>query len=85
MKGFDYDKKYLFLLLIVLLFNSVFTGSTLAKKHSNQAADLIFKNGDVYTVGKDRSWAEAVAIKDDKILYVGDNKGLQLSKATILK
>ncbi|MFL0364502.1 amidohydrolase [Pseudobacillus sp. 179-B 2D1 NHS] len=78
-------KKYLFLLLIVLLFNSVFTGSTLAKKHSNQAADLIFKNGDVYTVGKDRSWAEAVAIKDDKILYVGDNKGVAAFKGNNTK
>lgn len=75
-------KKYLFLLLIVMLFNSVFTGSTLAKKNSNQAANLIFKNGDVYTVDKDRSWAEAVAVKDGKIIYVGDNEGVAAFKGT---
>lgn len=78
-------KKYLFLLLIVLLFNSVFTGSTLAKKNSNYAADFIFKNGDVYTVDKDQTWAEAVAVKDGKILYVGDNKGVAAFKGTATK
>lgn len=40
-------------------------------------ADLIFKNGAVYTVDAARSWAEAVAIKDKKIIYVGPNAGLQ--------
>lgn len=73
-------KKYLSLLLIVLLFNSAFTGITLAKKNLNPVADLIFKNGDVFTVDKDRSWAEAVAVKDGKILYVGDNGGVAAFK-----
>lgn len=62
-----------------------FTGDTLAKKKSNQVADLIFKNGDVYTVDKDRSWAEAVAVKDDKILYVGDNEGVGAFKGNDTK
>jgi predicted amidohydrolase YtcJ len=78
-------KKYLFLLLIVLLVNSLFTGSTLAKKNSNQAADFIFKNGDVYTVDKDQTWAEAVAVKDGKILYVGNNKGVAAFKGTVTR
>lgn len=67
-----------------MLFSSVFTGCSLEKKSSNkvtgkvtsnQTADLIFKNGEVYTVDKDRSWEKAVAVKNGKILYVGDNKG----------
>ncbi|MBR8644432.1 hypothetical protein KEH51_06750 [[Brevibacterium] frigoritolerans] len=53
------------------------------KVTSNQTADLIFKNGEVYTVDKDRSWEKAVAVKNGKILYVGDNKELQPSKGTI--
>ncbi len=34
-------------------------------------ADTVFVNGRVYTVDADRSWAEAVAITDGKINYVG--------------
>ncbi|MED4203313.1 amidohydrolase [Neobacillus mesonae] len=75
-------KKYLSILLIVLLFSSVFTMNTLAKKSSNLVADLIFKNGNVYTVDKDRSWAEAVAVKDGKIVYVGDSEGVAAFKGT---
>ena len=38
-------------------------------------ADMVFLNGAVYTVDAKRSWAEAVAIKDGKIIYVGDDEG----------
>lgn len=40
-------------------------------------ADTVFKNGAVYTVDARRSWAEAVAIKGKKIVYVGSNADLQ--------
>jgi len=39
------------------------------------AADRVFLNAAVYTVDAERSWAEAVAIKDGKIIYVGDDEG----------
>ena len=39
------------------------------------AADRVLLNGAVYTVDAERSWAEAVAIKDGEIIYVGDNEG----------
>jgi predicted amidohydrolase YtcJ len=39
------------------------------------AADRVFLNGQVYTVDENRSWAEAIAIKEGKIVYVGDNAG----------
>ena len=39
------------------------------------AADRVFLNGAIYTVDEERSWAEAVAIKDGRIIYVGDNAG----------
>jgi len=38
-------------------------------------ADRVFMNAAVYTVDDERSWAEAVAIRDGKIAYVGDNAG----------
>ncbi len=34
---------------------------------AGQAADLVFRNGAVYTVDADRSWAESVAITDGRI------------------
>ena len=38
-----------------------------------QSADLVFKNGNIYTVSDARPKAEAVAIKGDRILFVGSN------------
>lgn len=46
---------------------------------SNEAdvvsADRVFLNGAIYTVDGERSWAEAVAVKAGRIVYVGDNEG----------
>jgi len=36
-------------------------------------ADVIFKNGNIYTVNSGRPKAEAVAVKGDRIVYVGSN------------
>ncbi|MCF8069465.1 MAG: amidohydrolase [Desulfobacterales bacterium] len=40
-------------------------------------ADLVFKNGAVYTVDKNRSWATAVAVHNKKIVYVGDDESVE--------
>lgn len=37
-------------------------------------ADYVFTNGRIYTVSISQPWAEAVAIKGNKIVYVGNNK-----------
>ena len=44
---------------------------------SSRAADLVFHNGDIYTVDAARSWASAVAISGERIVYVGDDRGVQ--------
>jgi predicted amidohydrolase YtcJ len=36
-------------------------------------ADLLLKNGTVYTVDSKRPWAEAIAVASDRILFVGSN------------
>ncbi|MDA1352767.1 MAG: amidohydrolase [Proteobacteria bacterium] len=41
----------------------------------DNTADLILQGAKVYTFDKQRSWAEAVAIKDGKIVYVGNQAG----------
>jgi predicted amidohydrolase YtcJ len=38
-------------------------------------ADLILENGAIYTVDAKKSWAEAVAVRDGKIVYAGTNTG----------
>jgi predicted amidohydrolase YtcJ len=54
---------------------AVILGCTLAAC-TDQGADLVFRGGAVYTVDEDRSWAEAVAVADGRIVYVGDDDGV---------
>lgn len=47
----------------------------LAPVHSQtQAADIVFKNGAVYTVNERQPRAEAIAVKGNKIIFVGSNR-----------
>ena len=39
-------------------------------------ADLVLQNGSIYTVNADQPWASAVAVKDGKIIYVGNVVGV---------
>ncbi|HKJ16423.1 MAG TPA: hypothetical protein VJ984_03620, partial [Xanthomonadales bacterium] len=39
-------------------------------------ADIVFKSGAVYTLDSQKPWAEAVAVKDGVITYVGDEAGV---------
>ena len=58
------------LLLIVL--HSVAAAQTTV----SPPADTVFRGGAVYTVDAARSWAEAVAVRDGRIVYVGTEVGL---------
>jgi predicted amidohydrolase YtcJ len=53
-------------LALVLLSGSAFAA---------EPADTVFTGGKVYTVDDDNPWAEAVAVKGNKIVYVGDVEG----------
>jgi predicted amidohydrolase YtcJ len=44
---------------------------------SDPGADIVFRNGPVYTVNGDRPWARAVAVRGKHIVYVGDERGVQ--------
>lgn len=50
-----------------------------------EAADLILTNGRVYTVEEGRLWAEAVAIKDGRILAVGTQAEIAARKGAKTK
>lgn len=50
---------------------------TLTGVAAAQEADRAFVNGIIYTVDEDFSTASALAVKDGRFLYVGDNEGVQ--------
>lgn len=39
--------------------------------------NLVLKNGAVYTVDKDRNWAQSVAIEEERIVFVGSDGGIE--------
>lgn len=47
------------------------------ERHPIPAADLVLRNGAVYTMDAQRSWAEAVAVRGGRIVYVGSDSGIQ--------
>ncbi len=47
------------------------------EKPQQDPADLVMLNGGIYTVDKNRSWAEAAAIVDGVIVAVGSNDDIQ--------
>ncbi len=49
-------------------------------------ADIVFVNARAYTLDNDMPWAEAVAVRGDQIVYVGDNVGaMALSGTTTVR
>jgi len=44
-------------------------------KETGPAADTVFLNANIYTVNEKQAWAEALAIRDGKIIFVGDTAG----------
>ncbi|HUI61381.1 MAG TPA: amidohydrolase family protein, partial [Steroidobacteraceae bacterium] len=62
----------------ILLLGSLCLGCASAGAAAADApADLALKNGAVYTVDGSRTWAQAVAIRDGHIVFVGSDKDLQ--------
>ena len=59
-------------LLLLIVFHCV----AVVRAAPPQPADVVFRRGAVYTVDAARSWAEAVAIRAGRIVYVGTDAGL---------
>jgi predicted amidohydrolase YtcJ len=47
------------------------------KRSSGNKADIVFRNGPVYTINPDKPWARAVAVKGKQIVFVGDEAGVK--------
>lgn len=52
-------------------------GSTVIAAAAATPADRVFQNGYVYTVDAHDAVAQAVAVRDGRIVYVGDDRGVQ--------
>jgi len=54
-------------------------------KPSSESADTVFTGGRVYTLDATHPWAEAVAVKENKIVYVGDAAGAKAFVGDVTK
>ena len=48
-----------------------------SRPQAEEPADLVFRSGDVYTVDAARTWASAVAVTGNRIVYVGSDAGVE--------
>ncbi len=56
--------------------DTVIKGGIVEFPDAREVADAVYTNGRIYTVDGERSWAEAVAIADGRIVYVGLDAGV---------
>jgi predicted amidohydrolase YtcJ len=66
----------------VLLAVALATGCSEAEPQARagdtrKPAELVFTNGNVYTVDANRAWADAVAVSGDRIVYAGTDAGVK--------
>ena len=52
-------------------------GLVAVNREAQVTADVVFKNGNVYTVNSSRPRAESIAVKADRIVFVGSNNEAQ--------
>ena len=53
-----------------------FIAACTIERHAVPASDLVLRHGAVYTMDAERSWAEAVAVRGGRIVYVGSDDGV---------
>ncbi len=61
--------------LMILLITLLMVGYAGTAEASAPAADFVFTNGKVYTVNEAQPWADAIAVKGNTLLFVGDAEG----------
>src|SRR6267143_4280938 len=59
--------------LFASLLLALITALTVTPPQTN-TADLVFKNGNIYTANERQPRAEAIAVKGDRIIFVGSNR-----------
>ena len=65
------------LLFLALSFGVAHFSIPVASNPAAPPADIVFKNGNIYTVNQQTPHAEAIAAKGDRIIFVGSNAAAQ--------
>src|ERR1043166_6034785 len=63
--------------LFLLLASVLLLTLTTPPQRTQSAADIVFKNGNVYTANDKAPRAQAIAVKGDRIVFVGSNEAAQ--------
>src|SRR5215212_6477183 len=63
--------------LLLILASVLLLTLTSAQQRVQSTADIVFKNGNVYTANEKAPTAEAIAVKADRIVFVGSNAAAQ--------
>jgi len=63
--------------LSVLIFLLLVITACAAVKPLADNADIVFRNGKIYTVNSDQAWVDTVAIKNGRYRYIGDEDGAE--------
>ena len=80
MKNFITLKVKMIIWIILSTFIAVGCSSSESKKEDNNMAIVatkIFRNAAIYTVNEQQEWAQAIAIKDNEIIFVGSDKEVE--------
>ena len=67
--------KYKFCFAVLLIALTTYIHPT-TNSTNEEIADLVIKNAKIYTSNKQQPWAEALAVKNGKFIYVGDASGI---------
>ena len=63
--------------LLSFIVSVVLVTAACVREDDQGKATTVFRKGAVYTVDKNRPWAEAVAVRGNAIVYVGSDHGVQ--------
>ena len=62
-------------IVIIIILSIISVKPTLSQTQSN--ADLVVKNANVYTMDAVRSWKQALAVKDGRLVFIGNNTNIR--------
>ena len=81
----DSAQQYVIPRLLILCTVTLCLLVTAGAQSSSTAADTIIVNARIYTVNPGQPWAEAIAIRGDKILAVGHPKQIEIYRGRSTK
>lgn len=70
------SQNFFITILVIFLIGCVALFINISASKAGGKADYIFKNAAIYTVDEKQPWAETIAVRANKILYVGSYSGV---------